>query len=212
MGEGYLASIPGSTNPSNRSYFVNIDAPEGNDIELTVELQAINGKFRMCVSLLENITEWSQCDWKTENNKNSLIISSNDSKFVRSHKYGILVVPVYKSEYEYSNYTYVITVSNQDNYPSVVAGLVTDIVLPSSYKNYKFPVSIVSTGATILLTTADDKAKLQVSTEYKELNSPDTSTKLKTAHGQNAALYFDQKELTEMCGDKRSSVNLLNIV
>lgn len=161
----------------------------------------------MCVSLEDNITDWSKCTWQPSNNNYQITVSSNDPRFERKHKYGILVVPHYKPEYEYTNFTYVLTVSDQDNFPSLASGITSSIIEPASYKRFKFPVSITATGVTILLTSMDTKAKLQVSTNYKDLNEV-TSSNVINATGTHASLYFDQKQISQMCGDKRSEVSL----
>lgn len=200
-------TAPATANPEAQSYYFHLDSPEDRKVELSVQLKPISGEFLMCLSKTGNISDGRECTWVDYDYNYFVQLDSSSQDFQRVNKYGVLIRPVYKPNMEGKNFSYVLTLNSQESVGVLGNGIKLFLRNIQTYQNFKIPIGPESTGVTVVMTSTDPKALLQISDNSKDFYLKSPSNLLRSDRGKRAAFYIGKEGIDFMCpGADRSKV------
>lgn len=198
-----IESVP-ATKGASKSFYFSMDVPQerSKDTEVTLELTALKGRFKFCVSSnTTKIENESDCTWSDYNYKGNIVFNSRDKNFKAQFDYGILIKPIIESRVsEGEQFSFALLVTSQDQYTLLSPGVPYKTgMITSSHSYFQIGVNRDADFLAIVMSTEDAHAQLQISNDAEDFLSSTPSAFHRIVTGKNSAVLYSKTDLKPLC-------------
>lgn len=195
-----------ATKDSSNAFYFDLDIPANQvGVEIVLQLTAISGQFRFCISGNETHPKsWHDCTWIDDSLLGSIVLNQHDKSFKSTGTYGVLVQPIFDSSTEGTDFTFSLSLSSQESYIDLVEGITSRISVLTAPKYYKLMMPEAEDDMYIILTTLDQLATLEVTTNRSELfgdrkDIKNGSHTYQKSVGKHAGVYLSKQIVASQC-------------